>query len=127
MTGKADITINRELCKRCGGEGQVNDTGLCMACVADEIRFQLFGHRSIEVIEWQIHNLLETYQEKIDTTIKKGGGGDLSVSLTVVITRFGKSLNIQTAIGFVSEKIKDKVESSTVTEDQGELFEGKAA
>lgn len=116
-----EINVNGKPCKRCGNEGQVNETGLCMKCIADDMHLQLFGEKSIAAAEAQIRNLLETWQDKINGTLVKNGG-ELPITLTVGIERVGRSLNIQTAIAFVSEKIKDRGECSTVSEDQGELF-----
>jgi hypothetical protein len=43
MTVYININLDAK-CKRCGKPGPVNKTGLCMSCIADDIRDGKFDH-----------------------------------------------------------------------------------
>jgi hypothetical protein len=109
-------------CPRCGEKG-VTDRGICMACIAKELAAGV-GPKTLLQIQRQVEELFDTYQEKISLAIKKNEN-KLTVAFNVELALSpNNNVAVQTSIGFVESKIKDKSDLAMVSEIQADMFEG---
>lgn len=121
--GHAVININLDKpCPRCGTMG-VTERGICKACIAKELAAGV-GPKTLLQIQRQVEELFDTYQEKISLAIKKNEN-KLTVAFNVELALSpNNNVAVQTSIGFVESKIKDKSDLAMVSEIQADMFEG---
>lgn len=109
-------------CSRCG-EGGATERGICMGCIAKEMSAGV-GPKTLGQIQRQIEELFDTYQDKISLAIKKNEN-KLTVAFNVELALSpNNNVAVQTSIGFVESKIKDKTDLAMVSEIQTDMFDG---
>ena len=108
-------------CPRCGEKG-VTDRGICMGCIAKDLVAGV-GPKTLDQIQRQIEELFDTYRDKISLAIKKNEN-KLTVAFNVELALSpNNNVAVQTSIGFVESKIKDKSDLAMVSEIQADMFE----
>lgn len=79
------------------------------------------GMETIKFMGSQVEALLFDYQTELDRAYLAMGDDPLSIALTVKILPASGGVKIETAMNFVTGRIKDKV-SGSITEDQLNMF-----
>ena len=81
------------------------------------------GPKSIEAMKQMAENQIDTYAGKINQAFLKSDDGKLKVTLSIdlsVSTVKAGGIDCDVSIGFVADRIKDKI-SETIVENQVEM------
>ena len=120
-------------CPQCGKGGSVNG-GLCLKCVSNKLliinpkteyrggeMISGIGERTIEAMQKQSADLIETHKRNIQAAFLRAEDGKLKVGISIAIVQAGEKLIVESTITYTVEKVSDK-QSAFIEENQAPLF-----
>jgi hypothetical protein len=128
------LSIDMEVaCPQCGKGGSV-EGGLCFRCaegVAERLlilrkqgadnMISGIGEKTIETMQRQTKDLIETHKRNIQAAFLKAEDGKLKVGISIAIVQAGAKLAVESTITYTVEKVSDK-QSAFIDENQPALF-----
>jgi hypothetical protein len=121
--GMNNYVINIDLdkkCPLCGKGGSVNG-GLCLECFTKKITggYKMIGEKTLQEAVNQCAGMVRDHSAQIRDVFNNDGS--LSVTLKTTFTVEDGGVGVETEIGFITGRVKDKSYKKTVNEDQEDL------
>ena len=122
MTKNLILSIDLDkTCQLCGKGGSVNG-GLCLKCTTKKLMGgtkTMIGQKTLQEAINQCAGMVSDCSGQINDVF--ANDGSLSVTLKVTFSQEAGGVGVETEIGFITGKVKEKSYKKTVNEDQEEL------